>query len=358
MDPDIREMLEVLQSETASFPRRVELGLLTYLDREDERALREAWPRIPVEKRRRLITALVEMAEDDATLTFEDVFLVAVGDSDAQVRVAALQGLWDYMEEDFIPTLVDMMKSDPSVAVRAEAAASLSRFANAGELGDLNPDATEYVRRALVAVWNSPDEDVEVRRRALESLSFLSVDEVPEMIRAAYSDTDERMNASAVYAMGQTLDEAWAPYVLRELKNPRPEMRYEAAHAAGELRLTDALPMLLDLAHDADAEVRIAAITSLGLIGGERALQALLELARSADEVTREAALDALEIAMFEVDPLSPLAAELEEVLSAASGIGVDELFEGWDEDEDEADDEDADDEDEDEDDWGRDRWN
>lgn len=357
---EVLKLIETLRGGAERFPRRKELLLLSGMTHEEQSALREAWPHIPVESRRLLTKTLLETAEADATATFDEVFFVALHDPDEQVRVTALQGLWEYTEETFIPTLIDMMDHDPSVAVRAEAATRLGRFAMAGEVGELDPEATDLVSRALIAVWNSPDEDVEVRRRALESVSCLATDEVNEMIQAAYSDKDERMNISAVYAMGQTLDYIWAPYILEELKNPRPEMRYEAAHAAGELALIDAMPVLLDLAHDTDAEVRVAAITALGDIGGERAVEALLSLARSADETTRDAALDALELAIFAENPLSSLAWEWATLWDTESEPGAEDELQGeweeeWDVELDEA-------EDEDEDDWQHDdycdRWN
>lgn len=360
MTTKVLKLIETLRGGADRFPRHKELLLLSGMTPEEQSALREAWPHIPLLTRRQLVAALGYLAEADATATFEEVFLLATEDPDEEVRLAALRGLWDYDEEAFVPTLIQIMDSDSSAPVRAEAAIILGKFAMLGELEELEPETTDLVRRALLAVWNSPDEDVEVRRRALESVSCLATDEVNEMIQAAYSDKDERMNISAVYAMGQTLDDMWAPYVLKELKNPRPEMRYEAAHAAGELTLTDAIPTLLDLAHDADAEVRVAAITALGNIGGERAVEALLSLARSADEATRDAALDALELAIFAEDPLSLRAWEWAMFWDTEFEPGAeDELQEEWDDEWgvelDEA-------EDEDEDDWehdgARDRWN
>lgn len=351
----ILDLIESLKSGGERLPPRKELDLLADMRPEDRDLLREAWPHISLETRRRLVATLSKTAEADATAIFDDVFLVALGDPDEEVRLTALEGLWEYRDESFVPTLIRMMVSDPSVLVRAEAAMSLGKFAMAGELEEIDPQTTDMVRRALVAVWNSPDQDVEVRRRALESVSCLTSDEIGSMIEAAYRDKDERMNVSAVYAMGQTLDEVWAPYVLKELRSPRPEMRYEAAQAAGELQLTDAVPTLLDMVNDPDTDVRLVAIEALGVIGGERAIQALMELARNENEAIREAALDALDVAEFEEDPLGPGIMSWLFVQDAETLKSM-----GWDEDIDEDVDEDEFEGDDDE--WerdaDRDRWN
>ncbi|MDH7489262.1 MAG: HEAT repeat domain-containing protein [Anaerolineae bacterium] len=346
-----QQLLEGLQTWDESVLTSKWVSLLSSMGLDEQRALREAWPHIPLDGRRVLTQNLREMAEADVLVNFTDVFLVALDDPDEQVRLAALMGLWEYEEEDFVPTLIRMMESDPSVAVRAEAAMQLGRFAMAGELGEMDSETMDVVQRALMAAWNSPDQDLEVRRRALEAVSCVTNDAIPGMIEAAYRDKDERMNVSAVFAMGQTLDDAWAPYVLKELKSPRPEMRYEAARAAGELRLEDAVPTLLDMLNDPDIDVRVGVIEALGLIGGERALQVLMELARNENEAIREAALEALEVVQFGEDPLSPA------VLTWILGKDLGEM-EDWDEELEEDEGEDEGDEEEWEHDWDRDRWN
>ncbi len=355
----LQELLNRLQAWDESPLTDKEISLLNSMTFDEQRAFREVWPHVPLHGRRQLLQHLVDEAEADVRLDFSGVFLAALQDPDERVRLLALDGLWEYQAEPFAETLVQTMNSDPSVAVRAQAAMSLGKFTMASEMDEIEPETAEMVRSALFAVWNSPDEDVEVRRRALEAVSCVTHEAIPGMIETAYRDKDERMNVSAVFAMGQTLDEAWAPYVLKELKSPRPEMRYEAARAAGELQLTDALPTLLDMVNDPDTDVRIAAIEALGLIGGDRALQALMELARNENDAIREAALDALDVIDFNQDPLSPgrLSWLLEQEASTMASMG-------WDEDLDEEegpDDEELGDED-DEDAWARDadrdRWN
>jgi HEAT repeat protein len=286
------------------------------------------------------MSTLAEMAESDVDADFGAVFRLALGDDDDAVRLAALEGLWEDEDAALVPTLVRLLNADPSTNVRAAAAVSLGRFAMAGELEELNPKMTAVVREALLAAIRSQDQDVDVRRRALESVSCMSGDDISDLIRAAYRDKDEWMAVSAVFAMGRSLDETWAPYVLRELKNARTEIRFEAARAAGELELTDAVPTLLEMLYDPESEVRDVAIEALGNIGGESALQALAELAKSDNESIRHAALEALEIARFNEDPLAP------EVLSwlfdreaAERGSEDDEWDDDWDDDGDEDDD-------------------
>jgi hypothetical protein len=140
---------------------------------------------------------------------------------------------------------------------------------------------------------------VEVRRRAVESIAYLSDERVREIIEAAYYDDDERMRVSAVFAMGRSADPLWSSIVLKELESPYPEMRYEAARACGELEISDAVPILANLVEDQDREVQEAAIWALGNIGGNEARRILESCYITGDDFLREAveeALDQLEL--------------------------------------------------------------
>jgi HEAT repeat protein len=133
-------------------------------------------------------------------------------------------------------------------------------------------------------------------------VSFSSRDEVTALIEAAYASPDENFQASAVFAMGRNGDQRWASQVLRELDSAKPEMRFEAARAAGELELTDAVAPLAQLAEDSDQLVREAAIWSLGQIGGPEAKEALLQLLERADIDEEDPIQDALDNLAFTDD--------------------------------------------------------
>jgi len=143
--------------------------------------------------------------------------------------------------------------------------------------------------------WYRAGEPVEVRRRALESLAYSSMPELPTLIQNAYFDDDELMRQSALFAMGRSADRRWARLVLAELGSPEPAMRFEAALAAGEMALREAVQTLIRRLDDPDAGVRDAAITPLGKIVGPAAKRALQALAKGSDEVLAQAAEDALD---------------------------------------------------------------
>jgi HEAT repeat protein len=95
--------------------------------------------------------------------------------------------------------------------------------------------------------------------------------------------------------MGRSANQQWQPTILAMLQSNLPILRGEAARAAGELELSDAVPHLIELLDDPDDNTRQASIWSLSQIGGEGVrdtLQALYE------ETDNEQELELLESAL------------------------------------------------------------
>ncbi|MFQ5886227.1 MAG: HEAT repeat domain-containing protein [Anaerolineae bacterium] len=277
-------------------------------------AFRGAWPRFPAERRRTILRTLVEITEASFEADFNRIFRFCLSDEDEEVRAQAIEGLWEDESISTLRSLIGLLRRDPSFLVRAKAAAGLGRFVLLAELDELDSELGAEVREVLLHTINNPQEVLEVRRRAVEAISFSGEEEVRKMVEAAYQDEAQKMRVSAVFAMGRSVDPYWSQTLLRELKNPDPEMRYEAARACGELELKEAVPTLARLINDADREVQEAAIWALGRIGGRGARRVLRACCESDDEIVAEAveeALSELEFAegIFEI----PLYGEEEE---------------------------------------------
>ena len=268
---------------------------LSGMDRAETLLFQKAWPLIAVERRCQIINLLVEIAEASFEVNFDRVFRFCLGDEDEKVRAAAIEGLWEDHDTALLNPLITMLRDDPSISVRAGAATSLGRYVLLGELVKIKARHFALVREALLETIRSPFEDLEVRRRAIEAIAYSSEEGVREIIETAYYDEDERMRASAVFAMGRSADPYWSDLVVNELESSRPEMRYEAARACGELELSATIPLLADLINDPDREVLEAAIWALGQIGGNEARRILYDCYREDDEFLCEAVGEALE---------------------------------------------------------------
>jgi len=296
----LRETLRSLGTSSEYAPSSL-LYHLSGLERRQMDEWDEVWSEIHPARRTHIIRRLVELAEDDFAVDFNEIFRRVMDDPEPEVRAQAIEGLWEDERPDLVKPLLEHLNRDPSVLVQAAAASSLGRYVLLGELEELDASLAQLITEALFRVIASPRRDPEVRRRAVESVSFSSDARTREVIHRAYNDPDERMQASALLAMGRSADSYWQGTVVLELDNPNPEMRYEAARAAGELETPLAVHSLIRLIDDPDREVQEVAIWALGQIGGDEARAALIRCCQSEDELVAEAAEEALaEIDLFD----------------------------------------------------------
>jgi len=218
----------------------------------------------------------------------------ALADPDADVRRIAVEGVLEDSSLDTVERVLALAQHDPFSEVRAAAVRALGQFVLQGELGKLPEAFNTRLQDAVLALYNNLDEDLDVRRRALEAIANCGREGVKEMIQEAYNMDELPMRVSAVYAMGRSCDAVWTQYILDELSSDDPELRFEAARAAGELELQKALPRLIELAYEDDREIQEAAIWSLGEIGGSTSRKVLSELAALAEDLGDEELADAV----------------------------------------------------------------
>ena len=283
----------------ASVPELASLQALSDLSLRDYESLREQWPLVAADRRREVVEQLVENAREDVFLQLGRLLRIALGDSEAEVRQAAIEGLWDDDAGDLIGPFVQMLHNDPALDVRAAAAAALGAYVLAGELDELDASLAMRVEEALLGVLHDDTEPLEVQCRALESIAFSGETGVRQLIEDAYYSPYEEMRVSALIAMGRSADVRWRGLARAELQNPSSAMRVGAAVACGELEARAAEDDLIELLGDEEQLVRLAAIFALGRIGGRVAREALQAVAGSEFEIEAAAAEDALEEMLF-----------------------------------------------------------
>ena len=277
---------------------------LSDLSSDESDEFEDAWPSISAEVRRDILGKLTELAEDNLELDFTAAFRSCLADGDDSVRELAARGLWECEDRKIVRPLVSLVRGDPSAGVRAAACITLGRFTALAQDGKLSSRDEGSIRSALVEAIESPDEDLEVRRRAVEAVACLPDPAVEEIIKEAYVSGVPELKQSSIYAMGRSSNAVWLPIALREMEDPSPAIRFEAANAAGMLGDEKVAPHLISLLRDDDLSVRLAAITSLGAVGGALASQALMKCVESGDEAIVEAADEALQEIEFDEDPL------------------------------------------------------
>lgn len=245
--------------------------------------LTAVWSSIPVARRRALVKELVEITETSFEVDFDPIFRQGLRDGDSQVRATSVEGLWENEELALMTELLHLLQNDPSVRVRTAVALSLGRFILRGELGELRAEHCRTAYETLCNLILEGNDDLKVRRRALESVAYANTNEVAALLQEAYNHPEEKMRISAVFGMGRAADARWIDTIMGELFSTNPEMRYEAARACGEL---EAQP---------GHEVREATLWALGQIGGDEARRLLQICCKKGNAATRSAAEAALE---------------------------------------------------------------
>ena len=290
---NLEEYLETLADSSIEL-KISDLQSLSDPSPEGARQIAARWADVNVRRRRRVLQELIDLAEDTVELDFDVVFRHALNDEDAEARLTAVRGLWEFKSPDIIDDLIALVETDDDAAVRAEAALALGRFILLFETGHLRERHFDRVAAALRRVVENVDEIEEVRARAIESIGPHDAGWVRQAVTQAYESDTHRLKVSAVHAMGRSAGSRWLPLLRRELTSDEAELRYEAAVASGSLADEAAVPDLVPLASDPDDEVRAAAIYALGEIGGEAARRALDDLIDGLPGAVNDAATAAL----------------------------------------------------------------
>lgn len=263
-----QSVLDALLSESKEFPRRY-LQEFSDIGALELKNVLDVWPQVKPSRKLTLLEELDALAEADTLVSFDDFARALLTDPEAEVRTRAIRLLDEYEDPKIVPSYLDMLKNDPDVNVRTEAANALNLFVDLGELEEIPESIYHQVEDALLSSAASED-DVRVRRAALESLGYSSRSEVITLIDSAFHREDPAWQASALVAMGRSADERWTDQVTRSLIHVDDRIRKAAVQAAGELSIPSARPILLKLlGEEEDPLILSAVIWSLSQIGGE-----------------------------------------------------------------------------------------
>jgi HEAT repeat protein len=153
------------------------------------------------------------------------------------------------------------------------------------------------VREFLLAKVDAPMESMEVRRRALEALGYLSFQ--PEVraivLRFYHQAPNPYVKVSALYAMGLVKDAVFEHLILEELYSASEPVLLEAIHSSACQELHEAEERLLALAKSPVSDVRYEAVVALGSVAP---LSRLPDILQSLEAVERnEEVKEAIQLA-------------------------------------------------------------
>jgi HEAT repeat protein len=261
--------------------------------------LKRRWSDISLPVRLALVRAMVNRFESDIEHHYDRALVAALHDVEIDVKLGAFEGLTDTSEPLLLDYLLNTLPSEAMPSARAAGARIMGQFVLASELGRLEEGDCRRLHQTVLDMLES-DPDPEVRLHMLESAGYFAGDKaVIDAITDAWSSSHHDEQVSALRAMGHQCDPRWLEVVLNQFRNDEPEIRFEAARAAGTVGNQLIVPQLVELTSDDDVEVQMAAIASLGQIGGESAIAALRSLEQSDSPAISDAAGAAVEEALL-----------------------------------------------------------
>ncbi|WP_165223669.1 HEAT repeat domain-containing protein [Aquisphaera insulae] len=235
-------------------------------------------------RRRSAATELARFAPEAARIVPE--LLKACGDGDPEVRVNALTSLQEMgkLPVEALPVLTKVLKDDPDVACRRNAAACLGKLSDPG------------AESALVTAIDDPDPTV--RLAAVNAIGALSGEgpsttAIDRLSRVVKEDGSEELRQAGLQVLGIVVGqkEEVARTVAEVLaKDESPRVRNSAAVLLVKSKFDFQVPSLLAaLDKDQSAQVRLTAAGGLVAIGMKdaRIVPALCKALRGADDLTR-----------------------------------------------------------------------
>ncbi len=212
-----------------------------------------------------------------------------------EIRLLAIECLWDYPWDEGAEVLISLAQDDPEESVRNKAIIGLGRYIYEGDvemdeddkffLGDyyydpiMTVEQCQKIRDFLIALYTNPEKSLDERRFALESLAFLSQDDVKQFIRDAYASDEKGMKISAIFAMGRQQTNWWHDPILEALTSDDADIRNEAIKSAGECQIDDAHDFLMYIARTTeDKDECVNAVMALSSLGMDESFEFLDEL--------------------------------------------------------------------------------
>lgn len=200
--------------------------------------------------------------------------LQALQDTNAAVRLAAIEGLGQYGNEQAVTPLMDALKQGDS-ATRTAATAALVRIGQPGVLSMLKSlkDADHVFRGAVIDIL------VAMKDPAVYSLM------------EALKDPDWFVRAGAATALGGLRSPAAVIPLLKALEDKEWQVRQSAVTSLGQLKDLRAVKPLIGVLPD--LTIRFEVIEALGRLGDARAVGPLLREFKTSPLI-RKAAVQAL----------------------------------------------------------------
>ena len=296
MSEIVEEFLAAEDVDGIGVPGLESLRQLSGLNRADAAAIVGAWEEWSEEAVGGTFEQLVQLAEVDSGVEFDELFAQCMSQPDDEIRATAVSALTGNGDSQLIEPLCALLLGDSSWEVRSRSAIALGAYA---EYADAERISAHRAERILAVLSEAIDDPApEVSGAALVAYAGMPDSDSNGVIDQVFDpDSDDSEALAFVYAaMGRSSGRHWLSEVLHAFDHPSAQVRRSATLAYGELAdPDDDLGCLEAQIDDEDLEVQLAAITALMTIGTQDARTMLTQAAQDTTEpAVRELAEDLL----------------------------------------------------------------
>ena len=300
----INTVLQALLDNSQLFPAKL-VPFFSDISHADLEQVIKIWPEVALKRKSNLLADLKDMMEADTMLSCDGLAKFALNDGFPEVRCGAISLLSECDDPKLTTLFGEMLENDESELVQTAAAAALGKFVLLGELKEIPHNAAERTIKSLTLKLNSQPSK-ELHQELLKSLAYSSRPEIAPMIETAFKNPDPSWQLAAIISMGRSADDRWEKSILQMIQSENPDFKSEAIKAAGELELSSAREILLQMLEDEDddTELRLNVIWALSKIGGDN-VKSVLQ--RILDNTADDEEVEVIELALEELNFSSKL---------------------------------------------------
>ena len=253
-----------------------------------------------------ILSRLKILADTNISFDYSTVFKSMLLHESEEIRLKAIDGLWEHEDRSLIPVFTSFISKDNSQNVRLASANCLERFLDRSRSVPYPKRYLDSLKSTLLNILSGDTNvDESLRYKALEMIGYFDGEEIDVLIKDAFFSENISVKSSAITAMGVTSNPIWLSLILSDLDDVYPTITISSIKSVGMLGDGEYSNWLMKYLSDEDVDIQIAAVQSLGILGNEIARGAILQFVdelHESDEDVDDDLLSAINIAIQAMD--------------------------------------------------------
>ena len=253
-----------------------------------------------------ILSRLKVLADTNISFDFSTVFKSMLLHESEQIKLKAIDGLWENEDRSLIAVFTSFISKDESQSIRLASADCLEKFLERSRVVPYPKRHLNLLKSTLLKILSEEiDSPQLLRQRALEMIGYFDGEEINTLIKDAFFSDNIRVKSSSIRAMGISSNPIWLSLILSDLDDVYPSITVSSIEAVGMLGDGDYANWLMKYLSDEDVDIQIASVKSLGIIGNEVARGAILQFVdelQESDEELDDDLLAAINVAIQAMD--------------------------------------------------------